>query len=478
MKRQQGWIFWLVTVLLLVVAVVGSYFTDMMGFKRFVERKLDWNSAQTVPAPKPAAVSPPAQKPAAAPPTSALPQGTNLASAAPVEKPRAEPPKDAAKEKSFSAKTAKAKPADAKAKAEKPKPVRKPAAKAARGVPTATSASQGGEWRNWGAAPYANSFAEACRKKSQAIDGFDWPAAVKERFKQRLGSDCSGGKEVWLTPRQLLKEMWSGPDGRHASDYLMKNKEVAELPVPKSPEGRAYRKGSVAETAKALEWTEEYEGVTYHLVLPYVCFNWGWWSSTAPPKPIAKKPEECAYVVHFTRETEVVLRQGILGPTPVQDLCLAILRAGSSQWQSWWRDECTDTWCDFSEAVRVAGQPLQLVNSYVPKPGMHIIRVPKWMVAKDSLHRVVLCTERAGRVSSDTRDVRWEHYRMRSLAFLSGQQQQEAMIAWVFYDPSEHRPGERALWWTFGYYAQQNPEWKAGADQRARDKLKQLEQQR
>ena len=45
-----------------------------------------------------------------------------------------------------------------------------------------------GEWKNWGAAPYAASQEEACRKTSLAIDGFNMPPTVKEHFKTELGA--------------------------------------------------------------------------------------------------------------------------------------------------------------------------------------------------------------------------------------------------------------------------------------------------
>ncbi len=137
-------------------------------------------------------------------------------------------------------------------------------------------AADGRPWKNWGAAPYAKTQVEACRKASLAIDGFTMPPEVKEHFKQALGSSCESGTKVWLTPGMQLEQMWSGPDVRHKKAYLMNQKPVAELPVLKSPDSRPYRKGAVAETAKALSWSWTYEGKTYMLYLPFVCFNWSW----------------------------------------------------------------------------------------------------------------------------------------------------------------------------------------------------------
>ncbi|OGG39765.1 hypothetical protein A2118_01835 [Candidatus Kaiserbacteria bacterium GWA2_50_9] len=128
------------------------------------------------------------------------------------------------------------------------------------------------EWTQWGISPFATSQADACKKASAAIDGFSMPEAVKTAFKQKLGATCGGGVEVWLTPGMLLEQMWTGGHKPHVMD----KKKVGELPVLKSPEGRPYRKGAVAETAKALSWTVVHEGKLYTLYLPLVCFNWSW----------------------------------------------------------------------------------------------------------------------------------------------------------------------------------------------------------
>ena len=146
----------------------------------------------------------------------------------------------------------------------------------------AYSAEKSSEWKHWSISPYARSFGEACKKAPAAIDGFDYPSAVKEHFKQALGSDCKGGTEVWLTPHQRLEQMWSGH-----KPHVMDSKTVGELPVLQSPDGRPYPKGSVAETAKALSWTFVYDGKTYILYLPLVCFNWSWAFGSPPVMAVA-----------------------------------------------------------------------------------------------------------------------------------------------------------------------------------------------
>lgn len=221
-------------------------------------------------------------------------------------------------------------------------------------------------------------------------------------------------------------------------------------------------------------------------------------------KAVAIPLAECAYLVHFTQDTEVALRQAIVGPKPVNDPCLAILRAGETEWQYFWKDECYELGCDFYEPARVVGQPVQLVNSYIPRPGRHIIRVPKWMIAKDSLYRVLLCIDHAlplhpfvyyqgseegyhaahhqwaesyRDTKSDTTGVRWHDYVVRPLTGVPGLQSKEASVAWVYYSQSEHagmlsqRVNEPPLYWTFRYWEQQHPGWREEAERRFRERV-------
>lgn len=166
-------------------------------------------------------------------------------------------------------------------------------------------AAESSQWNKWNVSPYANSFTEACQKSSQAIDGFDMPLVVKERFKSTVGSFCKGGREVWLTPGMPLEQMWSGKFGKK-SPHLMNKKSVGELPVTKSPDGWTYRKGAVAETARAYSWEFVYEGKTYVLYLPFVCFNWSW--ALGPPVPISSDPLVACYKIPLDyRQTQGVV---------------------------------------------------------------------------------------------------------------------------------------------------------------------------
>lgn len=186
-------------------------------------------------------------------------------------------------------------------------------------------------WDRWNVAPYATSQEEACRKAPEAIGGFAFPAPVKEQFKKLLGADCNGGTEAWLTPGMPLEQMLSGKSGKNPP-HVMTNVTVGELPVMKSPDGRRYRNGAVAETAKAFAWRVEHDGRAYMLYLPFVCFNWTWKFGVpplpppplvAPPPPPLRRPvpppviplppvqEECA-MVEYTVEPGDEVRFAVL----------------------------------------------------------------------------------------------------------------------------------------------------------------------
>lgn len=147
-------------------------------------------------------------------------------------------------------------------------------------------------WTHWGAAPYARSLQEACRKAPRAIDHSRMPDAVKEHFKRVLG-DCKSGRVVWLTPHERFAQMWSGPGKHRAKDFVMNDVTVAELPVKTGPDGRRYAPGAVAQTAKAYSWQWAYEGRVYTLYLPLACFNWSWSATNAPQRAQHVAPQSC-----------------------------------------------------------------------------------------------------------------------------------------------------------------------------------------
>jgi len=245
---------------------------------------------------------------------------------------------------------------------------------------TASTTPAATTWGHWGAAPYATSFADMCRKMPAGIDGMDMPDEVKARFKARTGPKCEGGTEVWLTPNQRLNQMWTGGRNPHP----MMNVTVGELPVTRSPDGRTYRAGAVAQAAKALEWTEEYNGLVYHLVVPFECFNVSWF--TTPSAPV----ESCDLIRVHTEATRA-LRFAFYRPYKPSG-CFAMKTPGSTEWQPL-PNRCPDTNCDFREVSRVLGsEPIQSGGVAPVQDGVYEFRVPREF-ASNPANVAVFCLE-------------------------------------------------------------------------------------
>lgn len=183
------------------------------------------------------------------------------------------------------------------------------------------------EWQNWGAAPFAHTREEACRKAPEAIDGFvEMPAEVKAEFKQLLGVTCSGGKVTYLVAGQLLSGMWTGGKDPH----VMHDVKVAELPVAVAPDGRAYRSNTVFESARALEWQVKRGRKIYKIFLPDVCFNWSY--------SIEEDQENCVTLT-FNAPVNGFVRWGVAtkdGKPLKPDACNAQREGATAPWDAWY----------------------------------------------------------------------------------------------------------------------------------------------
>jgi len=168
---------------------------------------------------------------------------------------------------------------------------------------------------------------------------------------------------------------------------------------------------------------------THRVVLASDCTN-----------PVEKEvKDKCVYIHFFTRSPDTVVRFALLGPYDVNDDCVGVKRAGESDFERWWTDECADKNCDFSGAVAVVGQPVRLAGSYVPAPGEHVLRLPAMVAEANSLFRTVLCLDRDGE-HSDGVGVQWFDYSR------VGQR-----TAYVWYDRSRvPQKATSRLTWTWG----------------------------
>ncbi len=243
-------------------------------------------------------------------------------------------------------------------------------------------------WNKWGGAPYTRSFEESCRKALEAIDGFTLPLEVKEHFKAAVGTTCKDGEKVWLTPEMLIEQMWSGPDAHHKGPHVMNRVTVAELPVAKSPDGRQYRKGAVAETAKALSWEFQFKGKLYVLYDPFECGNWSW---AFGPVPL---PEMCVtvkYTVKIGDEARfAVLTRKRLPASACWQLCDGTDCAAPPS-------PCdTCDWIGPKSVIPAGFEPLH-TGRYIAHSEHQTLRFPREVMSE----YIALCDDRVGLGESD-----------------------------------------------------------------------------
>lgn len=173
----------------------------------------------------------------------------------------------------------------------------------------------------------------------------------------------------------------------------------------------------------------------------------------------------CVEVHFFTKPGDTVVRFDIQGPADVADDCIGVKRAGETDFERWWADECANIHCDFSANAAFMGQPVRLIGSYIPEPGEHVLRIPASFAEKGSLYSVGLCLERTKMAwpefpldkytlverneyakqrdewiagHSDTMNVVWRGYRTSS----SG-----VKVATVYYTKAEVPSGQPVIYW-------------------------------
>ena len=152
-------------------------------------------------------------------------------------------------------------------------------------------------WTNWGSAPYASNQEEAFELLPVALVELGIPAELHQEFMDMVSEDPDG-EEIFLDPNDRLAAMMSGGANPHAMFDVL----VAAIPVNQS--------GSIVQAARARKWEIEYEGVTYSLILPEICFNWSYLTYQVEVREVevqvSAPPEECAILVFPAEEGWVV----------------------------------------------------------------------------------------------------------------------------------------------------------------------------
>ncbi len=212
-------------------------------------------------------------------------------------------------------------------------------------------------WDEFGIAPFASSFPDACVKAPAAIDGMSLSQEDKDAFKLKLGPNCAGGTEEWITPDTVFTNMWSG--GRNP--HVINDFQVARLYVAQSPSGRPYPTESVAQTVRVLTWTIQTSEGEKKLVLPYVCFNWS----------LLILSSECVSVTFNARIRIDGVRVknarwgiGTGASEPLAPSKCSAQKQGSGNWTAWW-GECT--YCQVATAYmeKLLGTRVQVFQKYL-----------------------------------------------------------------------------------------------------------------
>lgn len=156
--------------------------------------------------------------------------------------------------------------------------------------------------------------------------------------------------------------------------------------------------------------------------------------------PVEKEvPKKCVEVPFFTKIGDTEVRFALLGPSDIDDDCIAVKRAGATEFDVDWEDECVRRGdCSFSAAEAITGQRTRRVGSYVPEPGEHILRLPPEVAEKGSLYHTVLCLSR-GDHHSDGVGAVWSDYRL--------QKWSNVLRATIWYDQSLVPPTAPPLYW-------------------------------
>lgn len=175
-------------------------------------------------------------------------------------------------------------------------------------------------WSKWGACKFAETESDALAKFEKAIAPMSMPEEVKAEFRRRIVTNSEKGSARTVKPGDHFQEMQS------CGGHLITGKDGSRDGVDVKP----YVGGSWA-SIESTEWTYDYQGKRYTLVLPGVCYNWAWEVSDIPV-PKEAPPPDCAElyvpVEPGDKLTVTILPAGYLSPRSV---CSGI-KQGDGSW--------------------------------------------------------------------------------------------------------------------------------------------------
>ncbi|MBI2025735.1 hypothetical protein HYT04_03040, partial [Candidatus Kaiserbacteria bacterium] len=156
----------------------------------------------------------------------------------------------------------------------------------------------------------------------------------------------------------------------------------------------------------------------------------------------------------------------------------------SAEFERLWKDECPDEHCGFRGPSQVVGQPVQLMGSYIPEPGEHVLRLPASVAASGSKYVTGVCLERVKMPWPEKPTLTYSHERREEYIKLRdeyiaqrdkwvgghsdtiGIRPQDyrvtdtGAVATVYYTKANVPPGMPVLYIPWGEWMKLHPEWK------------------
>ncbi len=212
-------------------------------------------------------------------------------------------------------------------------------------------------WTTWGEAPYATSQEEAIRRLPDALRDLNIPEPVRALLQAEVQRNPQGTR-VYLTPGKRFLGMMTGGVRPHAMHDVV----VGRNPV---------RRGAV-QAAEAREWRVDYEGQTYILTLPDICYNWAW---NQEPLPQEVALEECAIVEVAVQQGDFLQLAVFSGASLPSSHCWGYQQSG--EWEMW--GECVECppWASIIGNVPAADRRVRMPGVIrVTRTGFVQVRVP------------------------------------------------------------------------------------------------------
>ncbi|HUX80938.1 MAG TPA: hypothetical protein VMV38_01290 [Candidatus Paceibacterota bacterium] len=268
------------------------------------------------------------------------------------------------------------------------------------------------QWKNFGAAPYASTRAEAMRMRESAFRKLDLPQPVIALF---MKATTKPGEKVRLVNGNRLSVMLSKGGIAH------RNVLIAFTKPPVS--------GKMEYAAPAEEWQVSWQGKIYTIILPEICNNWS--------VKILPAMATCPEIRVTVNPGDTVLNFILLGGVPPMSAsCPFGYKPPGSRVLYTLPTECPSGFCDFSETIASSGMASGPSGGIdvSRKPGVYTFQVSREF-ARDQNRIAAFCITVASGAHSCAKDIRPADY-----------YHQLAVIGWTIADKPTDWLGTIRIW--------------------------------